>query len=297
MKINKFLLTFCALFGVICTSTAQNNTIVNENASWTTLNYWLGSINPSFFYKSTNYNFFDGDTVFNEKTYKKVFQYDDEQHTERFFAGLIREENKKTYFIPYKKSLQSLLEELILYDFTLEAGDTLKVYGQNFPVKKCDTVIINDKPQKRMILAINSSYVDTVIETIGSLSGLLAPTCYKCTGFRELLCYTQNGELLYKNPKYSECYYNNLSALSTVEQNSFSIFPTPATNTLFITYENVKISQVDIFDITGRNVYNKQFENYSSKYEITVSGLLTGLYFIQIKTEKGQTLSSKFLKN
>jgi len=309
MKVKIFTLVI-ALFGAICTSTAQNNTIVNENSAWATLYSWLG---PDSLVKSTGYHFFDGDTVFNEKTYKKVFKYWDEQHIERFFTGLIREENKKTYFI-YPHPNNTI--ETLLYDFSLETGDTLFqvraiIYENPFDsldigyfldtayylVEKCDTIIFNGEPRKRMMLAIDYSYVDTVIETIGSLSGLLSPLCYDCTGFRELLCYTLNGELLYKNPKYSECYYNNLSTLPTIEQSIFSIFPNPATHTLFITSENEKISKIDIFDITGRNVYNKRFENYSSKYEITVSGLLTGLYFIQIKTEKGQTLSYKFLKN
>ena len=117
---------------------------------------------------------------------------------------------------------------------------------------------------------------------------------------RVLLCYSQNDILVYQNPNYSKCYYDDpseLMSVPTVEQNSFSVFPTPAKNTLFITSENEKISQIDIFDIAGRNVYNKRFENYSTKYEIGVSSLLTGLYFLQIKTEKGQILSYKFLKN
>jgi len=294
----KILLLAIALLGVIYTSTAQNNTIVNDNSAWATLYSWWSP--GDFNSKSTSYYFFDGDSVFHAKTYKKVFSYKDEQHMERFFEGLIREENLKTY---YKASLETFLEETILYDFSLETGNTFihpMFDDQTLYVLQSDSVLINNVKKKRMIitlLPITPWNTDTVIETIGSLSGLLSPLCYGCTGFRELLCYTQNGELLYKNPKYSECYYNNLSTLPTIEQSIFSIFPNPATHTLFITSENEKISKIDIFDITGRNVYNKRFENYSSKYEIAVNNLLTGLYFIQIKTEKGQTLSYKFLKN
>jgi hypothetical protein len=288
---------------------AQENTIVNENSAWSSLWYIYGADdndNIVIVSAGTEYYFFDGDSVFNDKTYKKVFYYKDEQHTERFFAGLIREENLKTYFIRQNTDFISTL-----YDFSLEQGQTFEyamgwddyLETVNLYVLQSDSILINNVKKKRLIITPQNDnwIIDTVIENVGSLGGLLYPLCYICVGvFHELLCYSENSELRYKNPNYEKCFYNNSSELMSVpsiEQNNFSIFPNPAKDALFITSENEKISQIDIFDVWGRKVYNEQLKNYSSKYEIAVNNLLNGLYFIKIKTEKGQILSSQFLKN
>ncbi len=274
--------------------TTDTNTIVNDNSSWATLYSWWGFADTVILYNSTSYYFFDGDTLFNEKIYRKVFEYNDEQHVECFFAGLIREENKKTYFVPYKVSLDSLLEESILYDFTLKTGDTLKIDGRNFRIEKCDTVIFNGEPRKRMILAIHYSYVDTVIETVGSFSGLLSPLYYDNTGFRELLCYTQNNELLYKNPKYSECYYNNLSVsiMPTIEQNHFSVFPNPVDDRLTISCLNNTILRIEIFDAFGRQLYNQ-----TDKDKIDMSSFSKGLYLLKVYDINEHVSVFKIIKN
>jgi hypothetical protein len=304
MKTKNIFVSFVCCLVLQANAQTMTNTIVNDGNAWATLNSFWGFADSVVLYKSTSYHFFDGDTVFNGKTYRKVFEYNDEQHLQRSFSGLIREENKKTYFV--NRFPDNNTVETVLYDFTMEAGDTLMMIQQAFsnffdtmyfPVEKCDTIIFNGEPRKRMMLKIHYSYVDTVVETIGSFSGLLSPLNYGSTGFRELLCYYQNDELLYKNPKYSECYYNNrpTSIIPTIEKNNFSIFPNPAKDILFIISENEPISQVEIFDIFGRKVYNKQFYDHN-QCEVVMSNLQKGIYIVKITTNKGQVSVSKILK-
>ncbi|MCL2326925.1 MAG: T9SS type A sorting domain-containing protein [Bacteroidetes bacterium] len=188
------------------------NTIVNENSSWAVRHEGVCPDCPI----STDYIYFDGDSVYNGKIYKKVFYYSDKQHTERLFAGLMREQNRKTYFIAANSEI-----EQILYDFSLKQGDTFEFIAnvgkpsemETLYVLQSDSVLINNELKKRLILTLKNdiTYVfDTIIENVGSLSGLLYPNCYYCVGVRsDLLCYFENEELVYKNPEYSECYYNN----------------------------------------------------------------------------------------
>ena len=204
--------------------------IFSKNSAWTTLSYVYGADdngNTAIVSASTEYHFFDGDSIYNGNTYKKVFSYRDEQHSERFFAGLIREENKKTYFVPYRISLETLLEESLLYDFSLKQGETFEYdmggdYFETMYVLQSDYVLINNEQKKRLIIVQQNNpelVIDTIIENIGSLRGLLYPLCYMCSGaFHELLCYTQNDELLYQNPKRSKCYYDNPNELTSVQE-------------------------------------------------------------------------------
>ena len=57
--------------------------------------------------------------------------------------------------------------------------------------------------------------VDTIIENIGSLRGILYPAVYGAMGaYHELLCYSQNGELIYQNPRRSRCYYDKVEDIN-----------------------------------------------------------------------------------
>ena len=122
MKVKVIFISFLCYFVLQANAQISNNTIVNDNSSWAVLNGGVCIDCPVW----TQYIYFEGDSVFNGKTYKKVFYYEDEQHTERFFAGLIREENKKTYFVD--KSPNNNIIETVLYDFSLEAGDIFNKY-------------------------------------------------------------------------------------------------------------------------------------------------------------------------
>jgi hypothetical protein len=125
---------------------AEENTIVRAGSSWSVLYYRMG-LTPS---ASTQYIYPDGDSIVADKAYKKIFSCDDELHENIAYVGLIREQGKKTYFIP--KNYEA---EHLLYDFSLEEGTNfeyqesqLQIPGYENPpvilyVKKVDSVEIN----------------------------------------------------------------------------------------------------------------------------------------------------------
>ena len=82
-------------------------------------------------------------------------------------------------------------------------------------VKEVDFVEINGVLKKRIQLRYfpddpgDPLWGDTWIEDIGSLKGLLNPCRWPPGVNHKLLCYFQDGELAYKNPDYSECYYDD----------------------------------------------------------------------------------------
>jgi hypothetical protein len=99
---------------------SAQNTIVNPNSSWATLCYGVGAYYPPSFIK-TEYVFFDGDSIVEGKSFKKVFMCDDELHGNVEYQGIMREQNLKTYFIPHNSEI-----EYLLYDFSLEQGMSLE---------------------------------------------------------------------------------------------------------------------------------------------------------------------------
>jgi hypothetical protein len=59
--------------------------------------------------------------------------------------------------------------------------------------------------------------------------------------------------------------------------------------------ENSNIDKLEIFDISGRQVYNSQFSILNHSLKIDVSLLQSGIYILQITTDKG-IATHKFIK-
>lgn len=127
---------------------------------------------------------FSGDTIIENQTYQKlVTPYVQISITggctqQNFpgYQGAIRQDiiNKKVFFVPPAQS-----SELLLYDFTMETGDTIKGYLATFNsppdvVAEIDSVLIGDNYRKRW--SINPCYDIYLIEGVGSTFGLLKPS-------------------------------------------------------------------------------------------------------------------------
>lgn len=213
-----FIYLSCCLF--LNANAQTENTIVNDNSSWAILKYGLGA----FYIPGTvitEYVFFDGDSTFLGKQYKKVFSYKDQLHENIIYNGLMREQDQKTYWI-----IPNTGTEILLYDFSLQEG---MYFGTDITmyIKEVGFVNINGEQKKQIKLSYepNETWVtDTWIEGIGSLRGLFKPNLYGSGGM-ELLCFYQNEELSYKNPDYDECYCDtseNLYILLLQQRNQWN---------------------------------------------------------------------------
>ncbi|GHT11012.1 hypothetical protein FACS189426_12250 [Bacteroidia bacterium] len=73
--------------------------------------------------------------------------------------------------------------------------------------------------------------------------------------------------------------------------NDVSIYPNPTTGELRIENGELKIQQISIFNMLGLNVLNTQQTTFD------ISHLPVGIYFVQIKTEKGMVAKKIVLQN
>ncbi|MBP7808238.1 MAG: T9SS type A sorting domain-containing protein [Bacteroidia bacterium] len=75
------------------------------------------------------------------------------------------------------------------------------------------------------------------------------------------------------------------------QRNELILYPNPANDKLYINAENLLINEVEIFDVNG-----KKTEAIYNSSTLGVTNLVSGIYFIRIKTDKGE-FNKKFIKN
>ncbi len=135
-------------------------------------------------------------------------------------AGAVREEDKRVYFRRYWG--QSYEDEVLLYDFNLTVGDTVTVgWGdyQLIVLEESETEV-NGTMRRQLGLAWYFGEAKEVqeywIEGVGSTYGFLNSGYEGWTGaFVHLLCYHENGNLIWDNEEFDDCVMNSDGAPAT----------------------------------------------------------------------------------
>jgi len=73
-----------------------------------------------------------------------------------------------------------------------------------------------------------------------------------------------------------------------------SIYPNPVSNSLYIAVNNVKINEVNIYDVLGKEINYKILNVIQNNMQIDASSLSNGVYFIYVKTSKN-SYTKKFI--
>ena len=74
----------------------------------------------------------------------------------------------------------------------------------------------------------------------------------------------------------------------------FKVYPNPVSDNITV-YTNLGISEVNIYNILGVNVYNETVALNNSRLDINVSDFNEGVYFIKVKTEDKEIVK-RFIK-
>ncbi len=152
--------------------------------------------------------------------YKLVWTED--VYDSKRIAGAVREEDKRVYF--RRKIEQNYQEEVLLYDFNLTVGDTVTVnwMGQQLMVLEESEVEVDGAMRRQLGLGRYSvgyppTEVDEYwIEGVGSTFGFLNSGSEGMGGaFIYLLCYHENGNLVWDNEAFDDCVMNSDGAPAT----------------------------------------------------------------------------------
>jgi hypothetical protein len=295
MKKKSFLLTILIQLGTLLTLFQQSRFPIQPTSVWR-INYEVMSYGTLHRTGDEIFSYFvDGDTTINSKTYYKLFKsgeayYDPIFYYDHAYAGAIRDENNKFYFIEKDHSL-----EVVLYDFDVITGDTVRASVETGMVVKSIEVLDNGRKKINIIktdfqhgkcLNWNNSFF---IEGIGSMGGLLFENPCNHVGFREnyLVCYTENEQLVYQSslsPK--QCDIADEAEMIKKKVPEILIFPIPAKNHLTIECNDVafQLGSVEVYDVLGNKVSNlKNMKTSLNKINLELNTLNNGIYFLKLK--------------
>ena len=288
--------TICILVMCIATNALAQNSFPTENAIWNE------SIRNSYFIYGLL-----GDTIFNEVTYSKLYQFCDTVLLEENrcgYVGAFRNEGQKVFLKP------AIWEhpDILLYDFGAEVGDivwhnaVIPSYGSYYDIQPCsdcysfiNSVTIDENNRKIYdIHCWDGNWFDSWYEEIGSNRGILfsLPKVISVNDSYEdfqLNCFKHNDTVKYLNYDYpcNKCFCQQIG-IEDIELNTnfIKIYPNPTKDILNIEIlDNSEIKSINIYNIEGKLIEKNMYK--FSKEQINLSRLNAGNYIISIETEKG----------
>jgi len=272
-----------------------------ENAQWNV--FYASSYNDSPMDTTLLQYSLQGDTTINGTVYRKMCRNIGTIANPIYKSvGGLREQDKKIYYYSgygYTKYIGPIINgsEKLLYDFNKKIGDVVAIdQWRGYTITKIDSVKIGNEYRKR--------YNDCIIEGIGDVNqGLLSmitdiPTCSMCHFEWHFVCFSQNGESLFKNPIYVDCNSVLKTALSDVKANIplVKISPNPVKDILVLESLNTDLpcTSVEVMDVMGKSVKSIPISS-SLESKLDLSDCNAGIYFVMLKF-KDKTELHKIIK-
>lgn len=176
-----------------------------------------------------------------------------------------------------------------------------------FQVDEIDTVVLNNKPAKRIKLnfsqSINQPYEPNkttfLYEPFGFQLFTFLLRSYCSADLDEKLgvglrCYEDDywGLISFTDSVACDSSWLIPTSINKINDIGFELFPNPASNLLNIQIKENQgnVFQMDIVDLQGRKVLSKQIIN-SMNVQVSISNLKSGMYFINI--EQGRRSTTK----
>jgi hypothetical protein len=250
----------------------------------------------------------EGDTIINSVAYKKIYSCDySPSITNKVFFGGIREDSLEKVFIfldsnqvLYSNNLQ-FNTEYLLYDFSLNVGDTLKIMNLVDSVQilqSIDSILIDNTFRKRWNFNANSLSQREVIEGIGSTKGLFFPLQWEFENYQLLTCY-EDSNLFWSNPELQgvDCFSVGIKE-NNKEKYNVTVNPNPTSGKLNIELAEIpkETVLVELYDISGRLIKLNKFINQTN-FSLDISDLQNGIYLLNIRSEEVYSKSIKVIKN
>jgi len=255
-----------------------------------------------------------GDTIINNQTYNKLYKagFQSGQQsmpssvpTNYSYFGAIREDvpAKKIYFISPTLSTNN---EVLVYDFSAAIGDTIffdPFHSQAFYlVTSTDSVLVGNKFHKRFSVQSPVISLDTpgkIIEGVGSDAGLFEMITFTVNSTSNLMCFSiGNNQRLY--PMNTSLYYCPFSITIGIsdlinDKISLNIMPNPTSEmvTLQVNCDGLYIFRIQ--NELGQIVYSNQKSAFSNT-SFDFSDYKSGIYFITISDDKGNSATKKIIK-
>ena len=271
--------------------------LLKDNSEWNILWQSTGVPTPELITESL---VISGDTLIDGELYKKVLRKlsSETQYwhgsMEYDLYGIIKEEESGKVF--YKPKEQEV--EYLLYDFGMNVNDTAVMYWCQNP--NCEVHVRIDSiatqhiaGAERRVFYVSSKdmygdewhWLNTWVEGIGAMEGLLYSCHVVSAGgitLHELLCYHEDGELVWQNPNYNTCLIDPESIQDNTEESGLQVYPNPARDR--VVTEGIEVAEVQVYNAQGQMVKKVRGTN-----EVDVADLAEGVYLLRI-TATGEAM-------
>lgn len=188
--------------------------------------------------------------------------------------------------------------DFLVYDFNINAGDTLNWKVNNQACLSVDSIVLTGGIVRKKF---NFSNSDFWIEGIGSCFGFFGPYEYQSQHLHGLKCFTQNNIIVYPDNLNGSCdsttYYPVGIDEIKDDNNSLHIYPNPAQNTINISSPNLEGNySLKIYNLLGQVVKQSglSFSTAENK-TIDVSQLPSGCYELML-INRSSIVSKRFVK-
>lgn len=289
-------LLFLVLITTQITFAQSYHPFPTSNATWEEA--FIGFIGSEL----ESYNVMCGDTLLNGIVQSKVYQYSADGNGEiygPYYFGSIYEENMKIYVNN---------EDYLLYDFTLEAGDSFQLSSNYYMiVESIGFTDINGEARRTIYFEPYEGWhrEEFWIEGIGSNFGLFNRGMFGPDLDPWTKCMKENQVVLYNfDPPVNDCDFtftseecDVLSGTISVAKNDFStsVFPNPFSKKAIISFGKkfIQTGTLTIFNLNGQRLQQQQFSG--NQVELNREHLPAGMFIYKIQNELGEMSTGKIL--
>ena len=232
----------------------------------------------------------EGDTLIENVRYVKLTNTRDGEKP--YLFSVYREENGKIWGrngdAPY---------DILYYDFTARVGDVLNVgdLGISSTVDSISVEHIGGVDRKKFWFGLRYDHLgvpqakETWVEGIGSNFGLPWSGYAEVFDFSSrLLCFHQNGELVWQDPAYNACSLTEVEEM--IKDDGLFVYPNPVGDRMMI--EGVEAIEVKVYNALGQLVKTVRGAN-----EINMAELPEGVYLISVTDMEGENHGVKIVKH
>ncbi len=292
------------------TTAQQYHPFPEENAYWT-----VHEFNQQYYYWNTYIYTVKGDTVINNKPYKKIWQLDDIPGTHDtlwYLHSFMRQDTlqKKVWFI--RRYMNETTEKLG-YDFDVQIGDTVNLPAFDYG-NIGDSIFIVIEPlwdstkldngeyrKNYAFMNLDNSDLDPyVIEGVGTQRTPF-PNLFYFDPYHQsmLFCLEVNGVQLYGDTiPYSLCDFtvdiNEIMPVQTV-----TVKPNPCDDYVDIRLPDNNNSEIEMKMINsfGTTVLQRTVSPRIKELNLNTTAYKNGLYIIYITTKSGNFFINKIVVN
>ncbi|MEM9820432.1 MAG: T9SS type A sorting domain-containing protein [Bacteroidota bacterium] len=278
----------------------ESNRWFYENKTWD-----IASGGGWIFYHDYFTIFIEGDTTLDGTAYKQLYL---QKNNEERFVGGIREnlDTRRVYVYLLDPDLLNTFyagcgaimeQETLLYDFSVEVGDTVVSCFQGGEVFQRDTILHQGEALNRILVNIHGVIAEAYwMEGIGSIRGLFGPFTGEFENEWSLLCFSSDINPNFSGPNAEPWMIEACTGIVSLPSNqrpNIEYYPNPAQEWLALKGLFNTEAEIVIYNSLGQRVLHNREK--STERQINLSSLQAGIYHIVIYERQRMSWTDKLL--